>query len=173
MGNVRYHIKVSMRYFQLFLCFIVQLSILVGGNRIVTDPHPWPHAFGGDPQRTSFAKPYDILPTENIKDPYVKWKKVFSSKIESSPTLSRDGSVGYVGVLSNSLVAFETSGGYILWNFKADGPISGSPLLSTNSNTVYIGCQKGNLYALNTKTGSLEPAVAPAGRKTFKYKQSS
>ena len=68
----------------------------------------------------------------------------------SSPALSADGSVVYVGVETQTggrLIAF-TREGALKWNFDRAEAIESSPAVGADG-TLYVGCDDGKLYALN------------------------
>ena len=79
----------------------------------------------------------------------------------SSPALSPDGSVVYVGVETQSggrLVAF-TKDGAFKWNVDRSEPIDSSPAVGADG-TVYVGCGDGRLYAFDPETGAIRWSYA-------------
>lgn len=79
----------------------------------------------------------------------------------SSPALSPDGSVVYVGVETQTggrLIAF-TREGVRKWNFDRAEAIESSPAIGADG-TIYVGCGDGKLYALNPDNGSIRWAFA-------------
>lgn len=98
----------------------------------------------------------------------------------SSPALSADGSVVYVGVETPSggrLIAF-TREGAPKWSFERADAIESSPAVGADG-TVYVGCDDGKLYALNPANGvarwefstgtfiTSSPAIGADGRIYF------
>lgn len=74
----------------------------------------------------------------------------------SSPALSPDGGVVYVGVETQSggrLLAF-TREGVLKWNFERAEPIEASPTVGADG-TVYLACGDGKLYALDPETRAI------------------
>ncbi len=74
----------------------------------------------------------------------------------SSPALSPDGSVVYVGVETQTggrLIAF-TGNGAFKWSFVRGEAIESSPAVGADG-TIYVGCDDGKLYALNPDNGAI------------------
>ena len=70
-----------------------------------------------------------------------------SSAIQSSPAVSNDGSVVYVGSFDNNLYAFNTSNGSEKWRFTAGNDIQGPIAVDANDH-IYFGSNDNRVYAL-------------------------
>jgi outer membrane protein assembly factor BamB len=68
----------------------------------------------------------------------------------SSPALSPDGSIVYVGSDDTNVYALNTTNGTKLWNFTTQGQVYSSPSLSTKpAGSLFIGSQDKSLYAID------------------------
>ena len=85
------------------------------------------------------------------------WSQNMHGWVESSPALSYDNQVVYVGSKSGLLTAMDTQTGEILWEFPTGSAISSSPAVDRNG-TIYIGTLDGKLYA-----------VRPEGTQKWSY----
>merc|ERR1712195_451123 len=82
------------------------------------------------------------------------WSFATGKYVDSSPALSIDGKVVYVGSDDNSLYAVNASTGSKIWSFATRGAVGSSPTLSSDGKVVYIGSYDNNLYAVNASTAS-------------------
>merc|ERR1712166_912037 len=82
------------------------------------------------------------------------WSFATGKYVDSSPALSIDGKVVYVGSTDTSLYAVNASTGSKIWSFATRGSVGSSPTLSSDGKVVYIGSYDNNLYAVNALTGS-------------------
>ena len=84
--------------------------------------------------------------------------RVLTDGVPSTPAVSNDGKVVYVGGTDNQLYALNTVAGTRLWSFATGrgGLSSGvsSPALSSDGTVVYIGSSDRRLYAVDAATGS-------------------
>ena len=62
----------------------------------------------------------------------------------TSPALSSDGKVVYVGIYDNNLYAVDTLTGSTIWSFATYNDVASSPALSS----VYVGGDDYSLYAV-------------------------
>ena len=92
-----------------------------------------------------------------------KWKFVTGDRVYSSPALSKDGSLVFVGSWDKKLYAIDTSTGLQKWAFTAGDIVRSSPVVSDDGRTVYVGSNDGNLHALDASTGSQQWAFAMDG----------
>ena len=69
------------------------------------------------------------------------------SAIQSSPAVSNDGSVVYVGSFDDNLYAFNTSDGSEKWRFTAGNDIQGPIAVDANDH-IYFGSNDNRVYAL-------------------------
>lgn len=74
--------------------------------------------------------------------------------VESTPTLSADGTTLYVGADDGNVYALSTADGTKKWSTQLDSAVRASPLLSRDGNTLYVPTINGNLYALSASNGS-------------------
>jgi hypothetical protein len=82
--------------------------------------------------------------------------------VRSSPTLSSDGSVVYVGSDDYSLYAINTNDGSKRWAFQTEGDVRTSPTLSSDGSVVYVGSNDNSLYAISTVgASSFSPSHTP------------
>jgi outer membrane protein assembly factor BamB len=77
--------------------------------------------------------------------------------VESSPALSHDNLVVYVGSKSGILTAMDTRTGNKIWEFPTGAGITASPAVDSKG-TIYIGSLDGRLYA-----------VRPDGKQKWSY----
>ena len=77
-------------------------------------------------------------------------------EIRSGATVSRDGSIVYVGSGNpgGSLHAFYTKDGSSKWDFDAKKVVPGNPCLSADGATVYVGSGTWDVFAVNTADGT-------------------
>lgn len=76
----------------------------------------------------------------------------------SSPALSADGSVVFVGVRTNTagrVIAITTLDGKIRWSRTFTELVDTSPAVSADGAAVYVGCANGFLYALRASDGTI------------------
>ena len=69
--------------------------------------------------------------------------------VRSSPTVSPDGAVVYVGSGDKSLYAVNTADGSKKWAFRTGWYVTSSPTVSSDGAVVYVGSYDKNLYAVN------------------------
>merc|ERR1712195_34198 len=74
--------------------------------------------------------------------------------VDSSPALSSDGKVVYIGSYDNNLYAVNALTGSKIWSFSTRGAVESSPTLSSDGKVVYVGSTDTSLYAVNALTGS-------------------
>jgi outer membrane protein assembly factor BamB len=92
------------------------------------------------------------------------WSQNMHGWVESSPALSHDNRVVYVGSKSGLLTAMDTRTGEKIWEFPTGAGITASPAVD-NKGTIYIGSLDGSLYAVRPD-GTLKwayDAVPPDG----------
>eukprot|EP00947_MAST-08B_sp_MAST-8B-sp1_P000433 g433.t1 len=82
------------------------------------------------------------------------WSYKTGNGVNSSPALSHDGKVVYVGSNDNSLYAINATDGSKLWSYKTGNRVTSSPALSTDGKVVYVGSNDNSLYAINAADGS-------------------
>ena len=88
--------------------------------------------------------------------------------IWSSPALSEDQSIVYVGGVDNYVHAVSTADGTQLWEFEAGGfpddlddpDVDSSPAVSRRDGTVFVGSFDNRLHALDGDTGALKWSYA-------------
>lgn len=95
-------------------------------------------------------------------DGKVKWEKVFSGIVVSSPAIGSDGTV-YFGDISSVDPQFHaiTSDGEDVWNLPLYGQTSSSPAIGPDG-TIYFNTDNGYVYAVSP-TGTLKWAYLHAG----------
>ncbi len=89
------------------------------------------------------------------------WSQNMHGWTESSPALSNDNSIVYVGSKSSMLTAMDTQTGDKIWEFQTGGAITCSPTVDSEG-TIYIGSLEGTL------DGALY-AVNPDGTQKWSY----
>merc|ERR1712195_381180 len=82
------------------------------------------------------------------------WSFATGKYVDSSPALSSDGKVVYVGSGDHNLYAVNASTGSKIWSFATGDGVNSSPALSIDGKVVYIGSTDNSLYAVNALTGS-------------------
>merc|ERR1711935_269130 len=82
------------------------------------------------------------------------WSFPTGNYVDSSPALSSDGKVVYVGSGDHSLYAVNALTGSKIWSFATGDGVSSSPALSSDGKVVYVGSTDQSLYAVNALTGS-------------------
>eukprot|EP00947_MAST-08B_sp_MAST-8B-sp1_P003529 g3529.t1 len=110
------------------------------------------------------------------------WSYKTGDRVYSSPALSPDGKVVYVGSTDKSLYAINAADGSKLWSYETGDSIYGvqsSPALSPDGKVVYVGSQDKSLHAINATDGSKlwsyetgdsvfsSPAVSPDGKVVY------
>merc|ERR1712195_402454 len=93
-------------------------------------------------------------PLNTTASPGVKWAYATGNVVRSSPALSPDGSVVYVGSEDNNLHAVNTADGSKKWAYATGDAVRSSPILSPDDSVVYVGSYDHNLHAVNTTDGS-------------------
>jgi outer membrane protein assembly factor BamB len=78
------------------------------------------------------------------------WQQPMDGWVESSPSLSNDGRVVYVGSKSGKLTAMSAQTGAKLWEYTTGDSITSSPTVDRAGN-VYIGSLDGKLYATDAQ----------------------
>ena len=68
--------------------------------------------------------------------------------MDSSPAVSSDGMVVYVGSNNNNAYAINAVNGSKIWNFSTGGAVYTSPALSNDGMVVYVGSDDFNIYTL-------------------------
>lgn len=72
----------------------------------------------------------------------------------SSPSLSADGSIVYIGSYDKQVWALYTATGAVAWNYTTQASIESSPAVGPTG-IIYFGSLDFNVYALNGTTGAL------------------
>ncbi|MBK1879596.1 PQQ-binding-like beta-propeller repeat protein [Pelagicoccus mobilis] len=83
-----------------------------------------------------------------------RWRFQTTDWIESSPTLSNDDSVLYIGTWDDRILALNTSNGTLVWEFAMPSLVYASPAVAEDG-TIYVGGSDGFFYAINPD-GSLK-----------------
>jgi outer membrane protein assembly factor BamB len=73
----------------------------------------------------------------------------------SSPTVSSDGKVVYVGGNDFNLYAVNVADGTQLWNFTTGGAVESSAALSSDGKVVYVGTEGRNVDRTANSTQSM------------------
>ena len=79
-----------------------------------------------------------------------RWSFKTGSVVKSSPAISSDGSMVFVGSYDNSLYAVDAATGAKKWSFATGDNVDSSPAISADGSTVFVGSVDNNLYALAT-----------------------
>ena len=125
---------------------------------------------------------FALVDGARAQDGTLRWKASVNGGYitKSSPALSPDGSVVYVGVETRTggrLVAFTREGAH-KWDVDRSEAIQSSPAVGPDG-TIYVGCEDGKLYALNPERGATRweystgsfvtssPAIGSDGRIYF------
>lgn len=77
------------------------------------------------------------------------WSVTLADRVESSPSVSRDGRFVYVGCYSGDLYCLRIDDGHISWKYKTGDVIKSSPVVDHNTGYVMFGSHDKNLYCLN------------------------
>merc|ERR1712086_955369 len=104
-----------------------------------------------------------LEPLNTTASPGAKWAFATGREVRSSPTLSADGSVVYIGSDDNSLYAVNTADGSKKWAFATGSVVDSAPTLSADGTVVYVGSEDYSLYAVSTTDGSKKWAFATGG----------
>ncbi len=86
-----------------------------------------------------------------------KWRFNARGFVTSSPAISADGSVLYVGSSASKLHAINTADGSERWSFATGDVVDSSPAIAPDG-TIYFGCDDRNVYA-----------VTPAGVEKWRF----
>eukprot|EP00947_MAST-08B_sp_MAST-8B-sp1_P005962 g5962.t1 len=107
------------------------------------------------------------------------WSYETGDEVDSSPVLSPDGKVVYVGSDDYSLYAINATDGSKLWSYFTGYSVPSSPALSLDGKVVYGGSMDSSLYAINAADGSKlwscetrglgssSPALSPDGKVVY------
>ena len=68
-----------------------------------------------------------------------KWSYATGDAVGSSPTVSSDGSVLYIGSYDKNVYAINTTDGSKKWSYATGGEVHSSPTLSSDGSVLYIG----------------------------------
>ena len=90
----------------------------------------------------------------NAADGSKKWSLETGGDVNSSPALSKDGKVVFVGSTDYKLYAIDVANGTKKWDWDTTGQVSSSPTLSSDGKAVFIGSERDRLYALNVADGT-------------------
>lgn len=118
------------------------------GNHEVqsTGTEDWP-MFRHDPEHTGFSS--SGAPIDN-KTTILRWSNTTDGIIEySSPAVFGDWL--FIGTLSGSVYAFNSTSGHLKWSKGLGGKIESSP--AAGNGRVFVGSTNGRVYALNMTTG--------------------
>ena len=80
--------------------------------------------------------------------PIKLWSFRTGDAVRSSPTLSSDGKVVYVGSSDARLYAINTVDGSKNWSFLTGGSVVSTPALSSDGKVVYVGSENNEVYAI-------------------------
>lgn len=99
----------------------------------------------------------------------LKWRTALGSKIESSPAVVYNATLGktlvYIQTWSNRLVALDAATGSIVWSYAEPGGKGADSSPAVYGNTVYIGATFGHtLWAVDATTGSPVCSYKVSGR---------
>ena len=83
--------------------------------------------------------------------------------IASTPVVSADGSMVYVGSEDGSLYAIRTENGTEKWRFGTNGQVDSSPAMDSQG-YLYFGSEDGYVYCVEPEAGALEWQFPPAGQ---------
>ena len=83
-----------------------------------------------------------------------RWSFKTGDGVDSSPTISADGSTVFFGSWDNSLYAVDAATGAMKWSFATGGWVRSSPAISADGSTVFVGSDDNNLYAVDAATGA-------------------
>ena len=100
------------------------------------------------------------LPTGGTK----RWSFVTGDDVDSSPALSPDGSMLYVGSRDNHLYAVDAASGKKKWSFATKQAVVSGPAVSSDGSTVYVGSLDSSLYAIDAASGKQKWSLATGGR---------
>lgn len=121
------------------------------------------------PDRTVYFGCYDgFLYALNADNGALKWKRRLGLFIRSSPALSADGSIIYIGSGGVSGDAASGDNGLhavrrdntLLWTFKTKDEVESSPAIGADG-TIYFGSSDNSIYAVNPD--STQKWVHPTG----------
>ncbi|KAG7174546.1 Beta-alanine-activating enzyme-like, partial [Homarus americanus] len=95
-----------------------------------------------------------------------RWCVVLGGRIESSPSISRDGGYVYVGCYDGCLYCTCVEDGCIAWKFETGGEVKSSPVVDEETGCVIFGSHDKRLYCL-TADGELEWSVKVSDGSIF------
>ena len=74
--------------------------------------------------------------------------------VQSSPTLTHDGAVLFVGSWDHTVYALRTLDGSLLWNFTTASIVESSPTVSDDGAALFVGSNDRRVYKLSAADGS-------------------
>ena len=77
------------------------------------------------------------------------WEYATGGSVKSSPELSKDGAVLFIGSNDHNVYALNAADGLVLWKYATGYQVESSPRLSQDDATLFIGSEDSNVYALN------------------------
>lgn len=102
----------------------------------------------------TFNPPDGFVAKIDAKTGELQWKStLFGEQAHSSPALSEDGKLVFVGSNNGYLNALDTASGKIVWRYSTSLAIKGTPLVAENS--VFFCSWDKNLYRLKENSGEL------------------
>ena len=96
----------------------------------------------------------DLSTCQNLCYASQIWSFPTGGAVYSSPAVSSDGKVVYVGSGDNNLYAVDAVNGSKIWSFLTGNLVQSSPAVSSDGKVVYVGSDDTNLYAVDAVNGS-------------------
>jgi outer membrane protein assembly factor BamB len=124
----------------------------------------WP-MFHHDAQHTGMASP--IQGTGAVGDKKWTFMTGDTDPVDSSPSLSPDGKIVYIGGLDGNLYALDAKSGKKVWVATLGERIDSSPAVSPDGKAVYIG------VTLSENSGRIQALNAESGEVLWTYKTSA
>eukprot|EP00947_MAST-08B_sp_MAST-8B-sp1_P004197 g4197.t1 len=90
----------------------------------------------------------------NVADGTTKWVFETGNGVYSSPALSSDDKIVFVGSRDDSLYAINVADGTKKWEFVTGFHVDSSPALSSDDKIVFVGSMDNKLYAINVADGT-------------------
>lgn len=119
--------------------WLIPIWLFLTGNHILSSPLVASDIFIGSNDGYVYA-----ISSRGV----LRWKKNLGAAVHSSPSISSDGSVLYIGCADGKFRALNVINGDIIWTIATTLYINSSPAVD-DKKTIYIGSADKHMYAIS------------------------